>query len=151
MTTEELKFGFDIVFTVTDYQDGPRKGIANYRGEPHFYECIFNDARDGYSDSFRLTPLDTELFQLAMEDWEIWRRWETAFHSQKTDRSSHPALPREANRHAELKRIIDRLLVTDPRKVFVKVGRFEVLGTSTLPKSAPQRLQVEWTEPPPDA
>jgi hypothetical protein len=32
----QLKPDFEEVFTVTDYYDGPRKGIANVRGKPHF-------------------------------------------------------------------------------------------------------------------
>jgi hypothetical protein len=42
MKPEELKPGYERVFAVTDYHDGPRKGIANYQGEPHFYECLLN-------------------------------------------------------------------------------------------------------------
>jgi hypothetical protein len=60
------------------------------------YECIFAEAEDNYSDLFRLTPLDVEIFQLAMEDWSIWQRWELAFNTGKADISTHPALPHEA-------------------------------------------------------
>jgi hypothetical protein len=49
-----------------------------------------------------------------MEDWDIWQRWESAFHSGKTDHSTHPALPNEAERHSELKRILDGYLATEP-------------------------------------
>jgi hypothetical protein len=147
MKTEQLKTGYEQVFTVTDYYDGPREGIANYRGQPHFYECIFNEAKDDYLELFRLTPLGTEVFQLAMEDWNIWRRWEIAFHAGQTDISTHPALPHEANRHAELKRILDRSLVTDPERAILRVGRFEALGESNLPKGVIRHLQVEWTGP----
>jgi hypothetical protein len=75
MNSEELKPGYEYVFTVTEYFDGPRKGIANYQGNPHFYECIFDEVKDDYSGVFQLTPLDSETLKLAMEDWEIWRRW----------------------------------------------------------------------------
>lgn len=91
MDALKLKPGYEMVFTVTDYYDGPRQGIANYQDKPHLYKCIFDRAAQDYSESFLLTPLDSETFQLAMEDWEIWRRWEDAFHSGKTDESTHPA------------------------------------------------------------
>jgi hypothetical protein len=136
MNPEELKPEYERVFTVTEYYDGPRKGIANFVGRPHLYECIFDEAKGDYSDLFRLTPIDTETFQLAMEDWSIWQRWELAFKTGKADISTHPALPHEAMRHAELERILDKSLVTDPQKAFTKVGRFEPVGG-----------QVEWTEP----
>ena len=78
-----------MVFTVTDYYDGPRKGIANYQGKPHLYECIFDETADVYSESFLLTPLDLETFQLAMEGWEIWLHWEDAYYSGRADISTH--------------------------------------------------------------
>jgi hypothetical protein len=45
MKTDDLQPGYECVFTVTDYYDGPRKGIANYNGRPHFYECVFDGAK----------------------------------------------------------------------------------------------------------
>ncbi len=52
---------------VLDYYDGPRKGIADFEGQPHLYECLFNDAKDNYSDSFLLKPLDEESFWVALK------------------------------------------------------------------------------------
>ena len=147
MTSEELKPGYERVFTVTEYYDGPRIGIANYRGNAYFYECIFDEAKDDYSEVFQLTPLDPETLQLAMEDWEIWRRWELAYHDGKTDLDTHPALPHETNRHQELKLILDRVLVTDPTKAISQVGQFDVLGASSLPKGVMRPLQVKWSSP----
>jgi hypothetical protein len=103
MKNVALKPGYERVFTVTEYFDGPRKGNANYHGRPHFYECVFDEANDNYSDLFQLTPVDTEIFELAMEDWGIWRRWEIAFHTGKADIATRPALPHETKRHLELK------------------------------------------------
>jgi len=150
MDTVRLKPGYELVFTVADYYDGPRKGIANYQGKPHLYECIFDEAADNYSEFFLLTPLDSESFKLAMEDWEIWRHWEDAFHSGKVDKSTHPALPHEARRHAELKQILDKSLLTDPQKAVKRIGHFDVLGKSSLPKGVLPTLQVKWNEPSPD-
>ena len=47
-----------------DYYDRPRKGIANYRGQPHLYECIFDEEKDDYSELFQLTPLPNDIFRL---------------------------------------------------------------------------------------
>lgn len=113
MTSETLKPGYESVHTVTDYYDGPRVGIADYQGKPHFYECIFDESTDNCSDVFRLAPLDAEILQLAMEDWAIWQRWNIAYRSGKTDTTTHPALPHETKRHAELKEVLDKVLVID--------------------------------------
>jgi hypothetical protein len=101
---------------------------------------------DNYSESFLLTPIDLESFQLAMEDWEIWRRWEDAFHSGKADESTHPALPHEAGRHAGMKQVLDKSLMTDPQKAVTRTGQFDVLGKSNLPRGVLRPLQVTWTE-----
>jgi hypothetical protein len=145
METEELKQGYERVFTVTDYYDGPRKGIATHQGEPHLYECIFDEAKDGYLELFRLTPLDARTFQLAIEDWNIWQRWKLAFHAGEADIATHPALPQDANRHAELKQILDRSLATDAEKAFTKIGRFAVIGEPNVADPVLRPFQVKWT------
>ena len=147
MKTEESKPEYEQVFTVTDYWDGPRQGIANYQGKPHFYERIFDEARDGYSDLFELTPIDSETLRLALEDWDIWQRWNTAFHAGQTNQSTHPALPHESRRHEELKQILDATLVTDPERAVTRLGTFSVLDDRTLPMGPSRRVQVSWSEP----
>jgi len=147
MTPEGLKPGYEYVHTVTDYYDGPRKGIANYQGRPHLYECVFDEIKGNYSELFSLAPVDSETFQLAMEDWTIWQRWEPAYHSGKTELDTHPALPHESARHAELQGILEKVLVIDPLTAIAKIGRFEALGNARLPKGVLSLLQVEWTDP----
>jgi len=149
MNGESFNSEYETVFTVTDYFDCPRKGIANYQGKPHLYECVSNKAKDHDSDSelFRLTPVDSETFQLAMEDWEIWRRWLVAFYERKADISTRPALPDEVSRHAELKRILDEVLVSDPQKTIMRAGRFEVLREPSIPERVIRQLRVKWIQP----
>ena len=146
-SADELKLGYEAVFTVTEYYDGPLQGIANYHGSPHFYDCIFDEAQDEYSQLFRITPVDSATFDLAMEAWEIWRRWELAFQTGKTPDSTHPALPQDAGRSAELKRTLERVLVTDPQRSRVLKGAFEVCGKHNLPKGVLRPLQVKWSQP----
>ena len=42
MSSVELKRGYEHVHTVLDYYDGPRKGVADFDGQPHLYDCIFD-------------------------------------------------------------------------------------------------------------
>ena len=113
MNSTDLKPGYERVFTVVDYYDGPREGIADYRGKPHPYVCISDKATGAYPATFLLAPLNAEIFRLAMEDWAIWQRWELAHRSGKTDLSTHPALPHESERHKELEGILKDLLVIE--------------------------------------
>jgi hypothetical protein len=148
LDTEQLKPEYETVFTVTDYYDGPRQGIANYLGTPHFYECLFDETKGNYSELFRLTPVTAEIFGVAMEDWAIWRRWESAFHSGIVEAETHPALPHETERHEELKLILDKVLVTDQTNAITRLGQFQVLGEANLPKGVMRPLQVKWTQKP---
>ena len=95
------------VHTIDDYYDGPKQGIADFEGKPHYYEREFDKEEDEYSRVFRLTSISESIFELAMEKWQIWCRWRKAFDSGKATISAHPALAEERPRYDELKRIVD--------------------------------------------
>lgn len=90
---------YEIVYTITDWYDGARAGIADFGGRPHYYQCKVDYGPD---EDYLLSPLTDELFQLAMEDWAIWLRWEAAFDAGQTSIETHPALPEDTLRHAEI-------------------------------------------------
>jgi len=139
MSVAKLKPGYETVFTVTDYYDGPRQGIANFKGEPHFYDCIFDEERNDYSNLYRLTPVSPHIFDLAREDWAIWERWEAAFHDGNTTQESHPALPEDRVRHEEIRAVIDSALGTDKEGCVIQAGSFE--------EGRIRPLQVRWNNP----
>ena len=145
MTVPELQPGYEEVFTVTDYYDGPREGVANFRGQPHFYECIFDGIKGDYSDLYRLTPLSLRIFELAKEDWAIWKKWEAAYHSGKTTFDSHPALSEDRARHEEIREVLDPALTTNEAVCVTQRGSFKRLGSEEYPKSVMRPLQVRWT------
>ena len=63
----KLEQGFETVHVVHDYWDGPRSGVAEYGGRPHWFENIFDEQQDDYSDLFWLTPLSEETLGLAQQ------------------------------------------------------------------------------------
>jgi len=146
MTVTELQPGYEEVFTVLDYYDGPRKGVANLKGLPHFYDCIFDEANDEYSDLYHLTPISQRIFELAKEDWAIWKRWESAFHSGKATHESHPALPLDRARHEEIRSILDSALTTDTAVCAIQHGSFERIGSGEYAKGVKRPVQVRWTD-----
>jgi hypothetical protein len=81
------KRGYEVVFTVDEYYDGPRTGVANYLEKPHFYECPFSP-KTGYSNFYYLTPIDEEVFHLALAAFGIWRKWELVFRTRKVANKS---------------------------------------------------------------
>lgn len=90
---------FARVYTVHDYHDGPRSGVADFNGHPHAYECLFDAAQDEYSEVFELRLLDDETFRLELEGWEIWLRWKDAHTAGLATIETHPALPADRARY----------------------------------------------------
>lgn len=145
MPPTQHRSGFEEVFTVTDYYDGPRGGIANFNAEPHLYDCIFGG--EDYSNLYRLTPVSQELFLLALEDWEIWKRWERAFHAGEVNQDSHPALPAERDRHMHIQSLLDEQLKTDKERCIIRAGAFAKAGTEAAARGILVELVVRWSEP----
>jgi hypothetical protein len=46
------------VYTMTDYYDGPRGGVADYCGRPHVYRTLWADIDHDCPDVFELAPID---------------------------------------------------------------------------------------------
>lgn len=139
-----LEPGYERVHTVTDYYDGPRKGIADFEGRPHLYESEWDDTGDEWDPLFKLSPVDPRLLALALESWAIWRRWETAFHEGRTTRDTHPALPEERSRSDELDEILDRELKTVAHGVVLARADFKSLDDPSWSGFGWRPLQVRW-------
>lgn len=58
----------DRVLTVADYHDGPREGVAMFRGRPHSYRCVFDQDADAYSDRFELTPITDDAAAVQVDE-----------------------------------------------------------------------------------
>jgi hypothetical protein len=147
MANSQALEGFEEVFTVTDYYDGSRQGIASLNGHPHYYECVFSDTANDYINLYQLTPVDQDLFLLAMEDWAIWKRWEEAFHTGKADLESHPALPENRERHLCLKSILDERLRINPDSSLMRSAAFSNASSSQPPAGILVEMVVRWSEP----
>jgi hypothetical protein len=129
------------VYTVNDYHDGPRRGIADFRGKPHIYESEFSDFEDEYTNSFLLMQIGSDLLDLVLEDWAIWLRWHAAYQRREVSPDTHPALPYERERHEALKqRIGDRLCVEPDEAVVKATAEFRRLTSGW------DRFEVRWRE-----
>jgi aromatic ring-cleaving dioxygenase len=112
---------WDRVYTVHDYYDGPRRGIADVDGVPHIYEAEFDHSSDDYGDTYFVSPFDESLLALILEDWETWLRWNSAFKRGEVSIESHPARPEDRARHEALKVAIgDRLKVDRAQARYMK-------------------------------
>ena len=120
---------FEEVFSGSDWYDGPRRGVANFRGLPHGFESTFKDFNNE-EDEFLLWPIAPEMFELALEDWEIWRRWERGFIAKTLiAQDRHPALAKDRERHQALQVILDKAgVLLSPEVCLRSKAEFESSG-----------------------
>ena len=133
----------DRVHTMTDYYDGPRGGVADFRGTPHVYHSLWADIDHDRSDVFELAPIDDSTLALAIAAWEIWRRWEVAFHRGETTLDTHPALPPERSEHERLSAALAPLLSVRSHAHTCATADFEWPTAGGPALGAP--LRVTWT------
>lgn len=121
----ELISDWGPVFTVNEFSDGPRLGVADYGGRPHAYLCEWDDEADDWNEVYLLSPISDEQLRFAEEDWEIYRRYATARHDQKlSPQDKNSALARDQPRHDELKPIISEALVVDRSRSVLAIPEF---------------------------
>ena len=140
-----LESGYEKVSTVLDYYDGILTGVADYNGKPHFFECIFDKEEGRWIDTYLLSPIDSETLQLALEDWDIWLRWEAAFYAGQVKEDSEGALPEDRERHAQLKEILDQRLVINPENALKAKGDFRPVGERPKNYHGFGSLEVKWS------
>lgn len=136
---------FERVYTVHDYYDGPRSGIANFGGRPHYYSCEWDDAANDYADSFTLVSIDEETLDLALEQWAIWKKWEVAFHNGHRHRGSHPALPGQNEWYAELDQRIKAKMAVLPVSHCARATFRACPRQESLPRGVIRDLEVQWS------
>jgi hypothetical protein len=136
------------VWTMSDYYDGPRGGIASFRGVPHLYESRWNDLEQGGGSLFHLAPLEDDIFPLALEDWRIWLRWEAAFYAGLATMETHPALPADRARYEQLTRLLGDALQIGERPFVAVHGEFLPAERGIPAKSCLGAMKVRWTRLP---
>jgi hypothetical protein len=139
---------YERVHTVWDYYDGPREGVADYGGSPHRYKSEWDEAADDWGDTFELTPVDAETFQLEIERWHIWRAWERAFHSGQATQESHPGYGGKNARYDELGKLIESRMVLLKSLDVRPTANFRAHPGQELPGHMMRELEVEWRLPP---
>jgi hypothetical protein len=105
---------FETVHAITDFHDRPQGGVATFQGRPHFFESEWDEAADDYAGTFRLSPVDSDVVTLAMEDRAISERWWMAFYGGRTTEETPRVLPEDRGRYAELQRRLKKHLRIDP-------------------------------------
>ncbi|MGQ0712708.1 MAG: hypothetical protein ACT4PJ_03130 [Gemmatimonadaceae bacterium] len=79
---------FERVYTIEEWDEGPRAGVANFAGAPHFFR-----SRGEAGDRFELTPLPSELFAMLLEADALFHRWQPGPSTHRTTASDGAAVP----------------------------------------------------------
>jgi hypothetical protein len=142
---ERRTMTFGRVFTVWDYYDGPRTGIAEHDGRPHYYARELDDD-DEHAETFILRPIDDETLDLALRHWNIWCGWQLAFHRGEKDHSSHPATPGQNSAYAQLESRLEEKIAESAGEPIRASASFRVVpGQESLSRGMLRNLEVEWT------
>jgi len=128
------------IYCVWDFWDVPREGIANFQGRPHVYKCQFSEAEDEWTDLFWLMEIDPDLLALDQERMVIFSRWNLEFEAGKAALESHPALPQDRARLAELQQAIGTRLQLVPERAATKRAYF-------VKHQGSGALEVQWSAP----
>jgi len=129
---------------VWDIYDGIRSGIADYFGEPHYFECIFDDQKYEYSNTFELKLIDHETLIEAQEQWSIYRTWEEKFHAGSESAETHPGRGGVSCRYDELERLVKEKLETMPVVASGTAVFQEKIEQPQLPDGCLREMEVEW-------
>ncbi len=128
------------VYTVNEFWDGARLGIADCNGLPHIYQSPFDYDADEYADFYLVSPISPDLLDLVLEDWRIWIRWSEAFERRATTRDTHPALPEDRDRHEDIVQNIGNRLKVDPASGKKLKANFRNVRLGW------EGIEVEWSE-----
>jgi hypothetical protein len=137
---------YERVHTVEEYYDGPRTGVANYRGAPHAYRCEWSEADDEYANTFELRPIDEDTLALVLELWNVWRAWEASFHRGEVGADTHPAVPNQNPQFAALDAQVAERVRSIAASRRVRAVFRVIPGQSSLPAGKMRTLEVEWED-----
>ena len=129
---------FEKVHTVNDYYDRPVEGVADYIGEPHKFKLLFDENIDEFSTDFELQKISSKEFDLIIESWSLWLKWNDKMKLTKEELDSHTVLLNDRKRYEELEFQIKEL--GDRSKFF----RFKSKGFFNRIGSEHHDFEVKW-------
>jgi hypothetical protein len=93
--------GFERVYAELEWYDGPRAGLADVEGKPHYFQSDDYDHADG-ADEYRVWPASQAVVELEREQWAIFARWNERYEAGTVGSETHPGLGGIDARYDEL-------------------------------------------------
>jgi hypothetical protein len=83
----QLEEGFEFVYLIDDWWDGPKSGMADFKGIPHYFERIFDEKKDDWSENYRIRKITEEEQSLLIERTQLFQEW---IEESKMNNKPHP-------------------------------------------------------------
>jgi hypothetical protein len=135
---------FETIHTVEGYYDGPRFGVTDFNGQPHYYCNLHWDTSNWHPDEsrFELSPVPPQVLAATCEAAAIFKRWDTMRQATPvftyTD-EEFGALPEDLPRYRELKQLLESSYASA-----IRTRRVLVCGEFRVCRDSPSRMEARW-------
>ncbi|MEE1768778.1 hypothetical protein PUR34_11550 [Streptomyces sp. JV185] len=126
--------GFERVYAELEWYDGPRAGLADIAGKPHYFQNHDYDHANE-ADEYQVWPASEAAAELEREQWAIFAQWNERREAGEAGPESHPDHGGVDARYDELELLLapHRLPPDDVRQLvgelrFVAGARYRVEG-----------------------
>nr|BFE68989.1 hypothetical protein GCM10020092_022900 [Actinoplanes digitatis] len=97
--------GFERAYVELEWYDGPRAGLADVGGVPHYIRSYDFDHADE-ADEYQVWPASGDAVEMEREQWEIFVRWNQRRDAGAAGPDGHPATGGVDARYDELNRLL---------------------------------------------
>lgn len=119
---------WETVYTLDDWYDGPRRGMADFQGVPHYFVSLFYDLLPHRQlHEFEIAAMPPIALETALELQSIWERFQAMNAANPipfTTKQEWGALPQDRARRAELEAIMAAHRDMNLPRVFFVYGEF---------------------------
>jgi hypothetical protein len=106
---------FERVYVELDWYDGPRSGLADVNGVPHYFQAVHDDSRPGAPDDvYHVWPASDDALALEREQWAIFVAWNSRYEAGTAATDTHPGLGGIDARYDELTALLTRQRAVSP-------------------------------------
>ncbi len=135
----------DTVYAITDYYDYPRSGIANYRGNAHYFGRLFDESEDEFSSQYLLIPIDPVSITLSSGEWQLWSDCIAAFDKHNSVGTTCSVAREVKQKICKLSLEFHERLKCHPQRVIIADAEFQ--SATALAHASPEQIQVKWYNP----
>lgn len=141
--------GFERVHVENDWYDGPRSGLADVGGQPHYFQAVDSYHHpDEPDDEYFVWPASSAALACERQQWAIFVEWNTRFEAGTASVETHPGHGGVNARYDELTAQLaqHRAMPTDARRFAAEWHWLPADRTTRYHLDGPDYL-VKWRSP----